>query len=86
MIVVAVLIIGMVIIGMGSRGMGIAMGVVMMLDDIPARIACVRPEYRDQPGEQRADQRQKNDCLDHCRASLRMIFSENRVPLFRIMR
>jgi hypothetical protein len=46
----------------------------------------MRTEDGDQAGENRADQRQKNDCLDHTRASLRMIFSENRFPLFRIMR
>ena len=38
---------------------------IMMLDDIATRIARMRPEDRDQPREDRADQRQKNDCLDH---------------------
>src|SRR6202000_1041425 len=57
----------------------------MMLDDIAPRIARMCPEDRNQPREDGADQRQKNDCLDHESASLRMILSENRFPLFRIM-
>ena len=76
--------------------------VVMMLDSIAARIARMRAENRNQPGDYSADQRQKHDCLDHRRASLRMISGqaksfvrENRNPpigswpdgmLFRIMR
>jgi hypothetical protein len=61
------------------------MRIVMVLDGVAARIAGVRAEDRDQPREDRADQRQKDDCLNHSRASLRMIFSENRFTLFRIM-
>jgi hypothetical protein len=41
------------------------MRIVMMLDGIAARIARVRPEDRDQPRKDGADQRQKNNCLDH---------------------
>jgi hypothetical protein len=37
----------------------------MVLDGIAARIARMRTEYRDQAGDYRADQRQKNNCLDH---------------------
>jgi len=33
----------------------------------------MRAENSDQPGDYGADQRQKHDCLDHRRASLRMI-------------
>jgi hypothetical protein len=41
------------------------MGVVMMLDLIAARIARMCAENRDQPCEDSADQRQKDDCLNH---------------------
>jgi len=57
----------------------------VMLDGIAARIARMRAKDRDQARDNSADQRQKDDCLDHWRASLRMIFSENRFTLFRIM-
>jgi hypothetical protein len=63
-----------------------AMRVRVMLDGIAAWIARMRTKDGDQARDDRADQRQKDDCLDHTRASLRMIFSENRFPLFRIMR
>jgi hypothetical protein len=63
MVVVAV-IIGMFV--MGSRRMGVgAMRIVVVLDLISARIARMRAEDRDQPREDRADQRQKDDCLNH---------------------
>ena len=53
---------------MSSRRMGVgAMRVVVMLDGIAARIAGVRAEYRDQPGENGAQQRQKDNCLIHLR-------------------
>jgi hypothetical protein len=78
---------------MGNRRMRVmTMRIVMMLDGIAARIARMRTEDRDQPRKDGADQRQKNDCLDHWSASLRMISEqtkafvrENRFPLFRIM-
>ena len=63
MVVMAV-IVGMIIMGIRCVGIG-AMRVVMMLDRVAARIARMRAEYRDQPGENSADQRQKDDCLDH---------------------
>jgi hypothetical protein len=44
-----------------------AMRVIVMLDRIAARIARMRAEYRYQAGEYRADQRQKDDCLNHPR-------------------
>jgi hypothetical protein len=67
--------------------------VVMMLDRIAARVARMRPEDRDQAGQNGAQQRQKDDCLNHQSIPLRMISEqtnwfvrENRLPLFRIMR
>jgi hypothetical protein len=79
---------------MGGRRMGVsAMRVVMMFDRIPARIARMRAEYGNQPRKNGAQQRQKDDCLNHYRIPLRMISEqtnwfvrENRPPLFRIMR
>jgi hypothetical protein len=58
---------------------------VVMIDGITAWAARMRAEDSDQTGRYRADQRQKDDCLDHRRASLRMISPENRCPLFWIM-
>ena len=63
MIVVAVIAF-MIVMGVRRMGVG-AMRIVMMLDLIPARIARMRAENRDQARENRADQRQKDDCLDH---------------------
>ena len=64
MIVVAVIVVSMVV--MRRRGMGIVpMAVVVMLDLIAARIARMRPEYGYQARENGAQQRQKDDCLNH---------------------
>src|SRR5260221_4188921 len=72
MIVVAMIVDGMIV--MRIRSMGIASThLAVMLDGIAARIARMRAENRDQPGDYSADQWQKHDCLDHRRASLRMI-------------
>ena len=60
----AVIVGGMIVMGVRRMGIG-AMRVVMMLDGIAARVARMRAEYRDQPRENRADQRQKDDCLNH---------------------
>ena len=59
MVVMAVVIMG------GSRMGMIAMPVVMVLDRIAARVARMRPEQRYQAGQNGAQQRQKNDCLNH---------------------
>jgi hypothetical protein len=67
MIVMAV-IVGLIIVRIRRMGIG-AVRVIMMLDGIAARIARMRTEYGDQAGEYRADQRQKDDCLDHARIS-----------------
>ena len=62
MVVVAVI----VMVVMGISGMGvIAMPVVVMLDRIAARVARMRAEDRDQAGQNGAQQRQKDDCLNH---------------------
>jgi hypothetical protein len=71
---------------LGDLGGAVIMGPGMMLDGVAARVARVRAENGDQPRENGAQQRQKNDCLDHCCIPLRMILPENRCPLFRIMR
>src|SRR4051812_43887495 len=67
------------------RGRTVAVRVIVMLDGIAAGIAGMRAKDRDQARENRADQGQKDDCLDHLPALWRMIFSENRFTLFRIM-
>ena len=67
MIVMAVTVGCMIVMrirGMGVDGIG-AMRVVMMLDGVAARVARMRAEDRDQASEYGADQRQKDDCLDH---------------------
>jgi hypothetical protein len=46
----------------------------------------MRAKNGDQAGQNGAQQRQKDDCLNHQRFPLRMILPENRRPLFRIMR
>jgi hypothetical protein len=58
-IVVAVLV--MTIFGVGVR----CMRVVVVLDGIAARIARMRPENRDQAGQNGAQQRQEDNCLNH---------------------
>jgi hypothetical protein len=56
----------MAVIVMGvSRMRMIAMPVVVMLDLIAARVARMRPKDRDQAGQNGAQQRQKDDCLNH---------------------
>ena len=48
-----------------DRHRAVPMRVIVMLDRIAARISRMRTEDSDQAGEYRADQRQKDDCLDH---------------------
>ena len=60
-----------VIIVMGRGGVRviarsvIVMPVIVMFDLIAARVARMRPEDRDQAGQNGAQQRQKDDCLNH---------------------
>ena len=64
MIVMTMVIVTMVV--MGGRRMRIsAMPIVMMLDGIAARVARMRPEDGYQAGQNGAQQRQKDDCLNH---------------------
>ena len=64
MVVVTVIVVAMVV--MCIRRMGVrAMGVVVMLDLVAAGIARMRADDRDGSRNEGADQRQKNDCLDH---------------------
>ena len=83
---VVMVIVPMVVMGAGRMGVSAMRVVVMMLDRIAARVARMRPVDRDQAGQNGAQQRQKNDCLNHQSIPLRMISPENRLPLFRIMR
>ena len=94
MVVVTVIIVVVAIVRIRRMGVS-AMRVVVMLDLVTARVPRMRANDRDRARDESADQRQKNDCLDHTLAPLRMISAqtrfafvatENRFPLFRIMR
>jgi hypothetical protein len=54
---------------MRSRSMGVA----MMVDGIARGVACMRAEDRDEASQNGAQQRQKDDCLNHAQAPLRTI-------------
>jgi hypothetical protein len=58
-----VIVMGMIIMDM--RGVDIAMRVVMVLDHVAARAAPMGADQCDHPGENGAQQRQENDCLNH---------------------
>ena len=63
MVVVTVIVVMFV---MGVSRMRIsAVRIVVMLDLVAARIAGMRPENRDQAGENGAQQRQENNRLNH---------------------
>jgi hypothetical protein len=59
--VIVTVIVGMVIVGVSRM----RMTVVVVLDLVAARIARMRANDRDGSRNDGADQRQKNDCLDH---------------------
>ena len=54
----------MLVMGIGGMRV-IAMPVIVMFDRIAARVARMRPIDRDQAGQNGAQQRQKDDCLNH---------------------
>ena len=90
---VVMVVVPMVVMGASRMGVSAMRVVVMMLNRIAARVARMRTEDRDQAGQNGAQQRQKDDCLNHQSIPLRMISEqtnwvvrENRLPLFRIMR
>ena len=43
----------------------VVMSVVVMLNGVAARIARMRPEDGNQAGQDRSQQRQKDNCLNH---------------------
>ena len=63
MVVVTVIVV-MFVMGV-SRMRIVPMAVVVMLDLVAARVARMRANDRDGSRDNGADQRQKNDCLDH---------------------
>ena len=66
MVVMTMVIMAVIVMGIRRMGMGaVTMAVIVMLDRIAARVARMRTEDSDQARENRADQRQKDDCLDH---------------------
>ena len=62
---VVMVVMPMVVMGAGRMGVSAMRVVVMMLNRIAARVARMRPEDRDQAGQNGAQQRQKDDCLNH---------------------
>ena len=77
-----------------DRHFAVAVRIGIMFDLIAARMTRMRTDKRDQACDDRADERQKDDGLDHWRASSRTIAAqtrpafaagENRFRLFRIM-
>jgi hypothetical protein len=61
-----VVVVAVIVIAMGGSRMGvIALPVVVMLDRIATWVTRMRPEDRDQAGQNGAQQRQKDDCLNH---------------------
>jgi len=63
-VIVAVVIMAMVVMS-GSRMRVTMPMVIVMLDRVAARVARMRPEYGDHAGQNGAQQRQKDDCLNH---------------------
>jgi hypothetical protein len=63
MVVVMAVIVAMIVVGF--RGVGVAMGVVVMLDGVAARATRMRADQRDDAGQDGAEQRQEDDCLNH---------------------
>jgi hypothetical protein len=64
MIVMSMVIVSMVVMGGGGMRV-VPMTVIVMLDRIATRIARMRPEYGYHAGQNGAQQRQKDDCLNH---------------------
>jgi hypothetical protein len=85
MVVVVTVAVGLVAGGMNEAGVlvdsnpTVMMLVGMKLDLIAARIARMGTHNRDQSCDDGADERQKDDCLDHWRASSRMIAAQTRL-------
>ena len=60
----------MIVMGVGMgvvsmRRMGMIAVIMPMIHFVATRVARMRPEYRDQAGQNGAQQRQKDDCLNH---------------------
>ena len=69
-----------------SRAVPMVIMTVGVIHLVAAWIARMRAKQRHRASNERADQRQKNDSLNHGMLLLRrMIWSENRCPFFGIM-
>jgi MFS superfamily sulfate permease-like transporter len=68
MMVVVTVIVSMIVMRIQGILAG-AVRVVVMFDRIAARAASMRTHDGDDAGENGAQQRQENDCLDHSRVS-----------------
>ena len=64
-VVVPVIVVDMVVTSSGCVSMGIAMRIVVMFDRVAAGVTGMRAENGDQAGENCAQQRQKDNCLNH---------------------
>ena len=65
-VVMTVVVMTVVVVNGGRVFRGtMTMAVIAMLDRIAARMARMRAEDGDQAGQDRAQQRQKDDCLNH---------------------
>ena len=65
-IVMGVIVMGVIVMGVRCVRVAVAMRVVMvMVELVAAGVARMRARQGDQPGKDRADQRQENKSLDH---------------------
>src|ERR1700722_17725283 len=69
MIIVTVIVGVMIVMRIRSVGIAMIVRVIVMFNGIAARIARMRTDDGNQPGEDSADQRQGDDCLNHPIAS-----------------
>jgi hypothetical protein len=64
MVVMRVIVVAMII--MGDRRVGVAVAMIaVMLDLVTRGVAGMGAEQRDKPGQNGAQQRQKDNCLNH---------------------
>ena len=70
-VVVTMIIMAVIVMGMRRMRAGVAMRVVVvMVELVAAGVARMRARQGNQPGKDRADQRQENESLDHSSALL----------------
>ena len=81
MIVMPVVAVSVIVMGRVSVSCAVPVMTMGVIHFVAARIACMGAKQRHRARNERADQRQENDCLNHgVILSRRMIWSENRCP------